>query len=349
MAMIWSHFSAREILDRRDELDAGVVDQDVDRAELFGCASSIIAAIFVGLGHVGAVVERLDAEFASRCRRARSRWPRVAEAVDHDVGAFLGEGAGDGEADAAGGAGDDGVMVWRATCGDPPREMPSGAGRLTDAACVNRSYCIAMKHCEWAKRRGMTFPPARPTYPRYRAARAILPPEEWLDELFMPRAGVRPQRAPRDRRGQSRRGTRRPSWSAAARPIVVQSMTNTDTADVDATARQVAALARAGSELVRITVDRDEAAAAVPHIRDGSRRMGVDVPLIGDFHYIGHKLLADHPACAEALAKYRINPGQRRLQGRSETCNSARSSRSRSATARRCGSGPTGARSTRSC
>ena len=92
-------------------------------------------------------------------------------------------------------------------------------------------------------------------------------------------------------------------------PIVVQSMTNTDTADVEATAQQVAALARAGSELVRITVDRDEAAAAVPHIRDRLAQMRVTVPLIGDFHYIGHKLLADHPACAEALDKYRINPG----------------------------------------
>jgi (E)-4-hydroxy-3-methylbut-2-enyl-diphosphate synthase len=92
-------------------------------------------------------------------------------------------------------------------------------------------------------------------------------------------------------------------------PIVVQSMTNTDTADVEATARQVAALARAGSEIVRITVDRDEAAAAVPHIKDRLLRMGVDVPIVGDFHYIGHKLLADHPACAEALDKYRINPG----------------------------------------
>jgi (E)-4-hydroxy-3-methylbut-2-enyl-diphosphate synthase len=95
----------------------------------------------------------------------------------------------------------------------------------------------------------------------------------------------------------------------AGAPIVVQSMTNTDTADVEGTARQVAALARAGSELVRITVDRDEAAAAVPHIRDRLAQMGVAVPLIGDFHYIGHKLLADHPACAEALDKYRINPG----------------------------------------
>ncbi|MDK9696540.1 MAG: flavodoxin-dependent (E)-4-hydroxy-3-methylbut-2-enyl-diphosphate synthase [Siculibacillus sp.] len=92
-------------------------------------------------------------------------------------------------------------------------------------------------------------------------------------------------------------------------PIVVQSMTNTDTADVLSTAEQVRALARAGSELVRITVDRDESAAAVPKIRDRLDQWGVTVPLIGDFHYIGHKLLADHPACAAALAKYRINPG----------------------------------------
>src|SRR5215471_12141580 len=92
-------------------------------------------------------------------------------------------------------------------------------------------------------------------------------------------------------------------------PIVVQSMTNTDTADVESTARQVAALARAGSEMVRVTVDRDEAAAAVPHIKDRLLKMGVAVPVIGDFHYIGHKLLTDHPACAEALDKYRINPG----------------------------------------
>ena len=92
-------------------------------------------------------------------------------------------------------------------------------------------------------------------------------------------------------------------------PIVVQSMTNTDTADIDGTVQQVAALVRAGSELVRITVDRDEAAAAVPHIRDKLMKRGITVPLVGDFHYIGHTLLADHPACAEALAKYRINPG----------------------------------------
>ena len=92
-------------------------------------------------------------------------------------------------------------------------------------------------------------------------------------------------------------------------PVVVQSMTNTDTADIDATVRQVAELFKAGSELVRITVDRDESAAAVPKIRDRLLHLGLDVPLIGDFHYIGHKLLADHPGCAEALAKYRINPG----------------------------------------
>ena len=92
-------------------------------------------------------------------------------------------------------------------------------------------------------------------------------------------------------------------------PIVVQSMTNTDTADVEATARQSAELARAGSEIVRITVDRDEAAKAVPHIRDRLAQMGVAVPLVGDFHYNGHTLLAENPACAEALDKYRINPG----------------------------------------
>jgi len=94
-----------------------------------------------------------------------------------------------------------------------------------------------------------------------------------------------------------------------AAPIVVQSMTNTDTADVAATAAQIEALARAGSELVRITVDREEAAAAVPRIREHLDRKGIAVPLIGDFHYIGHRLLTKYPACAEALAKYRINPG----------------------------------------
>ncbi|HXF66858.1 MAG TPA: flavodoxin-dependent (E)-4-hydroxy-3-methylbut-2-enyl-diphosphate synthase [Burkholderiales bacterium] len=92
-------------------------------------------------------------------------------------------------------------------------------------------------------------------------------------------------------------------------PIVVQSMTNTDTADVAATVRQVAELARAGSELVRVTVNDAEAAAAVPRIRERLDAMGVNVPLVGDFHFNGHRLLARHPACAEALAKLRINPG----------------------------------------
>ena len=92
-------------------------------------------------------------------------------------------------------------------------------------------------------------------------------------------------------------------------PVVVQSTTMTDTADAAGTARQCIELAEAGSEIVRITVDRDESAAAVPFIRDRLERLGIRVPLIGDFHYIGHKLLTDHPAAAEALAKYRINPG----------------------------------------
>jgi len=92
-------------------------------------------------------------------------------------------------------------------------------------------------------------------------------------------------------------------------PVMVQSMTNTDTADPESTADQVAALADAGSEVVRITVDRDEAAKAVPKIREILDRRGYDVPLVGDFHYIGHKLLTENPGCAEALAKYRINPG----------------------------------------
>ncbi len=95
----------------------------------------------------------------------------------------------------------------------------------------------------------------------------------------------------------------------AGAPIVVQSMTNTDTADAEATAAQVHALWRAGSELVRITVNCEEAAQAVPQIRAQLDSMGLDVPLIGDFHFNGHKLLAKYPACAEALAKYRINPG----------------------------------------
>ena len=102
-------------------------------------------------------------------------------------------------------------------------------------------------------------------------------------------------------------------------PCVVQSMTNTDTADIKGTVEQVAALARAGSELVRITVDRDEAAKAVPHIRDALAKRGVTVPLIGDFHYIGHTLLAENPACAEALDKYRINPGNVGFKAKRDT------------------------------
>ncbi|HEX8885589.1 MAG TPA: flavodoxin-dependent (E)-4-hydroxy-3-methylbut-2-enyl-diphosphate synthase, partial [Noviherbaspirillum sp.] len=92
-------------------------------------------------------------------------------------------------------------------------------------------------------------------------------------------------------------------------PVVVQSMTNTDTADAIGTAIQIKELARAGSEMVRITVNNPEAAAAVPAIREQLDRMGIDVPLVGDFHYNGHTLLNDFPECAQALSKYRINPG----------------------------------------
>src|SRR6202051_1572171 len=92
-------------------------------------------------------------------------------------------------------------------------------------------------------------------------------------------------------------------------PIIVQSMTNTDTADVEGTVAQVKALARAGSELVRVTVNNDESAAAVPHIRERLDAQGIGTPLVGDFHFNGHKLLKAHPACAQALAKLRINPG----------------------------------------
>jgi (E)-4-hydroxy-3-methylbut-2-enyl-diphosphate synthase len=127
------------------------------------------------------------------------------------------------------------------------------------------------------------------------------------DEPCLPREGVIASGpAPRGRTVGVRVG---PVTVGGDAPIVVQSMTNTDTADIEATVAQVAALAAAGSEMVRITVDRDEAAAAVPFIKEKLLRRGVTVPLIGDFHYIGHKLLADHPACAEALDKYRINPG----------------------------------------
>ena len=110
------------------------------------------------------------------------------------------------------------------------------------------------------------------------------------------------------RRVQIRQGARTIIVGGGA-PVMVQSMTNTDTADTIATSIQVKELARAGSEVVRITVNSSEAAAAVPAIRDQLDRMGIDVPLVGDFHFNGHKLLAENPACAEALAKYRINPG----------------------------------------
>ena len=92
-------------------------------------------------------------------------------------------------------------------------------------------------------------------------------------------------------------------------PVVVQSMTNTDTADIDSTANQIAELAQVGSELVRITVNNAESAAAVPHIKERLEIKNIQVPIVGDFHFNGHKLLGEHPACAEALDKYRINPG----------------------------------------
>src|SRR5512134_2129412 len=117
--------------------------------------------------------------------------------------------------------------------------------------------------------------------------------------------------APRPRRSRQARvvwGSRVVTIGGDA-PVRVQAMTNTDTVDAIGTAIQVKELALAGSELVRITVNTPEAAQAVPHIRDQLDRMGIDVPLIGDFHYNGHRLLADHPACAQALSKYRINPG----------------------------------------
>ena len=120
-----------------------------------------------------------------------------------------------------------------------------------------------------------------------------------------------PLAAPAPRRSRQARI----SWGARVvtvggdAPVRVQSMTNTDTADAIGTAIQVKELALAGSELVRITVNTPEAAQAVPHVREQLDRMGIDVPLIGDFHYNGHRLLTDYPACAEALSKYRINPG----------------------------------------
>ncbi len=121
----------------------------------------------------------------------------------------------------------------------------------------------------------------------------------------IPLTGAVPRRS---RQGVVAWGENRVTVGGSA-PVRVQSMTNTDTADAVGTAIQVKELALAGSELVRITVNNDEAAKAVPYIREQLDRMGVNVPLIGDFHYNGHKLLTDHPACAQALSKYRINPG----------------------------------------
>ena len=113
----------------------------------------------------------------------------------------------------------------------------------------------------------------------------------------------------RDSRGVLVQHGARKVWVGGNAPVVVQSMTNTDTSDVIGTAIQIKELARAGSEIVRLTVDTPAAAAAVPHIREQLDRMDVDVPLVGDFHYNGHLLLRDYPACAQALSKYRINPG----------------------------------------
>ena len=134
----------------------------------------------------------------------------------------------------------------------------------------------------------------------------------------------------------------------SAHPVVVQSMTNTDTADPDGTAIQVARLAHAGSQLVRVTVNTEAAAAAVPEmIRKVRDDLGVDVPVIGDFHYNGHKLLVEYPEMAAALAKYRINPGN--VGGKYHDANFRRSSGPRSSTTSRSGSGSTGARWTSSC
>jgi len=95
----------------------------------------------------------------------------------------------------------------------------------------------------------------------------------------------------------------------SAAPVMVQSMTNTDTADILGTIQQTAALARAGSEVVRVTVNNDDAAKAIPYIVEGLAKQGISVPIVGDFHYNGHQLLTKYPECAEGLAKYRINPG----------------------------------------
>jgi (E)-4-hydroxy-3-methylbut-2-enyl-diphosphate synthase len=131
-------------------------------------------------------------------------------------------------------------------------------------------------------------------------------------------------------------------------PVRVQSMTNTDTVDAIGTAIQVKELAIAGSEMVRITVNTPEAAAQVPYIREQLDRMGIDVPLIGDFHYNGHRLLTDYPACAEALSKYRINPGNVG-KGDKRDRQFAQMVEPRCAGTSRCASASTGAAWTRNC
>jgi (E)-4-hydroxy-3-methylbut-2-enyl-diphosphate synthase len=125
------------------------------------------------------------------------------------------------------------------------------------------------------------------------------------EPVFIEPASPRPRRS---RQARVRWGSRIVTVGGDA-PVRVQSMTNTDTVDVIETAIQVKELAQAGSEMVRITVNTPEAAQAVPHIREQLDRMGVDVPLVGDFHYNGHTLLSQYPECAAALSKYRINPG----------------------------------------
>jgi (E)-4-hydroxy-3-methylbut-2-enyl-diphosphate synthase len=133
----------------------------------------------------------------------------------------------------------------------------------------------------------------------------------------------------------------------APHPVVVQSMTNTDTADAAATAEQAAALFRAGSQIVRVTVNNDEAAAAVPELRARLDDMGLDVPLVGDFHYNGHLLLTKYPRTAAALDKYRINPGN--VGTRHRDANFTRIVQVAVDHASRCASASTGARSTRTC
>jgi (E)-4-hydroxy-3-methylbut-2-enyl-diphosphate synthase len=137
-------------------------------------------------------------------------------------------------------------------------------------------------------------------------------------------------------------------WVGGDAPVVVQSMTNTDTADVIGTAIQIKELARAGSELVRLTVDRPEAAAAVPHPR-AARPMDIDVPLVGDFHYNGHTLLRDYPECAKALSKYRINPGNVGQGAKRDTQFAQMIEIADQATTSRCASASTGAAWTRRC